>query len=240
MLSDLEDIFNNNEAVNMEEREQRYFKKVDVVKFNYRDSKSRPSGLIVEFLGDDRRVASICYINKKGKKKPINNIIGIVYGTRSSTYSNVDVCIPWLSISIILYRRTYDFQFNHHYELIWFLHHFGSLHYHNISYSLPLRICRICKILARTENETYDKYFDRIIEFVRKEDFKKIYKLQKSKSHECSICLDTTTTNVMLKSCQHIFCKTCIDQHIAHSLKMTRLIKCPLCRRPNQLSLSFS
>jgi hypothetical protein len=238
MLSDLEDIFNNTDAVNTED-EQRYFKKVDVIKFNYRDSKSRQSGLILEFLGD-RQLMSICYLNKKGKKKPITNIIGIVYGPRSSTFSNVDVCIPWLSISIILYRRTYDFQFNHHYELIWFLHHFGSKHYHNISYSLPLQIYRICEAIARNENETYEKYFDRIIAFVRRDDFKKIYKLQKSKPHECCICLDTTITNVMLKSCQHIFCKTCIDQHIAHSLKKTQLIKCPLCRSSNQLSLSFS
>jgi len=240
MLYDLEDIFNTMAINNSSAAEPIYFKKVDVVKFNYRDSKSRPSSIILEFSGDDLRVTSISYINKKGKKKPITNIIGIVYGTRSSTYELVDVCIPWLSISIILYRRTYDFQFNHHYELIWFLHHFGTKHYHNISYSLPLQICKICNYIVRNENETYTNYFDRIIEFVRGEDFKKIYKLQKCYPHECAICLDTTTSNVMLKSCQHIFCKTCFDQHIAHSLEKTRLIKCPLCRGSNLLSLSFS
>ena len=221
------------------EQETTLIKQVDVIKYNYNNSERRACRLVLEFRRD-QTLADIFYISKSGHKKCLyKNIIGVSYGTRSTTYANVDDCIPWLCVSLVRRDRTYDFQFNHHYELIWFLHHTNFIYAHNINYSLPLKLSNICEQQEKLYDETYVVYFTRILKFLKTQEFAKIYKIQPMSSYDCPICFEATTCNVRLKSCTHIFCKECMDSHIRYSLTNNK-VDCPLCRKSSYIHLSFT
>jgi len=206
-----------------------YFKNIDVIKYNYKNFQKRNSNLCLKFNKSDRQLVSIYYKSRNGKQKPIANMMGMIYGTRTTTYENVDDCIPWLCISIVRHDRTYDFQFKHHYQLIWFLYHTKILCNHKISQSLPLAIFNTSLKMPIEQDETYVIYFYRLLKHLRSNEYTKIYKI-KNKSIECPICLDIKSPEIILKKCRHKFCKECIDSHIDYSTKHTNKLTCPLCR----------
>jgi len=208
-----------------------YFKHIDVIKYNYKNSAARSSTLTLEFSNPEQNMVGIYYTGKRGKSKKIANILGIVFGTRATTFAHVKECKPWLCISIIRPDRTFDFQFNHYYELIWFLYH-TNRHYHDTWHRMPMQIYKISQYNNIKKNETYVTYFYRLLDCLTLKEFEKIYqKLNSTEHHDCPICLDTKDNTVQLKTCKHIFCKECIDQLIVSSLKNNNQLKCPLCRQ---------
>ena len=80
----------------------------DCIKFNYSNSKSKPITLIIN-------KEKIVYNNKTILLK---DIIGIIYGPNTTTYKYVKICKPWLTISIILDWRTYDFQLSNFNDIL--------------------------------------------------------------------------------------------------------------------------
>jgi hypothetical protein len=206
-----------------------YFKNIDVIKYNYKNFQKRNTNLCLKFNNSNRQLVSIHYKSRNGKQKPITNMIGIIYGTRTTTFEHIDYCIPWLCISMVRHDRTYDFQFKHHYQLIWFLYHTKILGNHTISQSLPQAILKISLEMPIKEDETYVIYFYRLLKHFKSNEYAKMYKI-KNKSIECPICLDIKSPVIILKKCHHKFCKTCIDSHIDYSMKHTNKLACPLCR----------
>ena len=206
-----------------------YFKNIDVIKYNYKNSQKRHSSLCLKFNRSARKLVSFYYKSRNGKQKQITNMIGIIYGTRTTTFKNVNDCAPWLCISVIKIDRTYDFQFKQHYELIWFLYHTNITYNHGIKQSLPLASYKASLKIPINSNENYVVYFSRLLIYLKYMEYRKIYKIL-PQSVECSICLDTISPSIILKRCKHKFCKSCIDNHIEYSTKHTNKLACPLCR----------
>jgi len=50
---------------------------------------------------------------------------------------------------------------------------------------------------------------------------------------ECTICLETIE-NAVITTCGHLFCRSCIDQHITNNNS------CPICQRPISTNLLIS
>lgn len=226
----MSDALNYDNAEEQEFIEYNYIKSVNVIKYNYKNSESKKSCITLELKKSTKQLDNIYYHSRTNPYKKISNIVGIVYGTRTTTFRRVNYCVPWLCASIILKTRTYDFQFNNYCELIWFLYYTSTKYGKNPSYGLPIKIRETCMNHTITLYETYVQYFRRIVNIIQYTKLHNIYNLV-LEQYECPICLEMQKPCVITKQCNHIFCKKCFNKHVHFSNKCNSNIKCPLCRR---------
>ena len=220
-----------NESRDSNESDKIYEKHIDIIKFNYNDSVGRTTQLRLDLIKGKESPVRMYYKDKRGRWINMENIIGIVLGSRTTTFENVSDCNPWLCISIIKLTRTYDFQFNKYFELIWFLYHTRATYSHDITYKDSINIHKICLLHNKLESETYVRYYNRMIELIKLQSFDKIYKLTNVENF-CPLCIETTTQNAKLLACKHIFCKNCITEYIKFTvIHEKKRISCPLCRK---------
>ena len=244
-------ILYSNTAIQSEETSTIYSKTMSINKFNYKNSYARSSEITVEFYrtrqhsnrtGErEDKLKSISYVKRNGNKVAITNIIGIVYGTQTTTFNNVKDCNPWLCVSLIKLDRTYDFQFDHYYELIWFLYKTKRI-YHNIPESRPMKIYECLLKNKKNLDETYRDFFKRLSEIVNEDIFQNIFRkrVKLKNCEECSICLDQIVHLRQLKCCTHNFCKDCIIRWAKERRQIKQPVNCPLCRKSVNKYLSFS
>ena len=183
----------------------------DVIKYNYRTGKSKNTKIYY-------KNKQFFYKTKYKNCKYINNIIGTVYGSRTTTFLKVSDCKQWLCASMISLSRTYDFEFKNLSHLWLFLFLARKNHQSIIEYNFLDIMNRIFSNNYKQPGENNINYFHRI---------RNHYKFQNLKScrvdTDCPICFERTQNNIITE-CDHIFCKDCIEKW------MSKNDKCPLCR----------
>lgn len=215
----------------------KFIKTINVIKYNYKNSQQRSTKLVVEFNVNSniKSIQNLYYYNKYGHKKHIQNVIGLIYGTHTTTYNNVKECIPWLCCSLLLQTRTYDLQFSKYYELIWFMYYMEYIFPSTILLSTPFRFMKFCYKTPKHIIETYREYYLRFLYTKSLQDAENIFLTSSINSHTCPICFEDTKDNVRLNKCYHVFCRSCIKQYIATKFQTTKNIPCPLCRHIHRI-----
>ena len=166
-------------------------------------------------------------------------IRGIAYGPRTSTFSMVKECIPWLIASIITADRTYDFEFKNLHEIKKFM---LAMHTINTKYSHNMVIpqlsidmdnlwmqhnaaTRALKIFQNPKWNTWLNNRNRKYKIVSMRCTQD-YHNDTDKHECCSVCLEPYSDNhfVCQLVCGHAFHIRCISQWFQRSFT------CPLCR----------
>ena len=195
----------------------------DVIKYSYRKSIPRKTKLQLLINKTNRnKYMYIHYSKKYNKPKLIDNIIGIIFGTRTRTYKKIIQCKPWLCISIVREDRTYDFEFKLFGELIYFLIEMKYFFPDLINISKIREFRQQCILIEKQVSETFVNYFNRLY-------FDSVYKRQ-FEANECPVCLENQSDNIKLAACDHIFCNQCFVKWSASCLSRHSRITCPLCR----------
>ena len=159
----------------------------------------------------------ISYYNKS-KKKDINmsDIIGFVYGPKTYTFKKVKKCKPWLTFSVILQDRTYDFQMNKYIDII-LIRNFIKKHN-------PL--CNLDNIKKINHNFRLMLNRDKDISLTYREWINNIQDSHNNLipyNNECPICLDIIEKkDEFILQCRHNYHKNCILMVVDK--------KCPVCR----------
>ena len=179
----------------------------DCIKFNYSNSKSKPITLIIN-------KEKIVYNNKTILLK---DIIGIIYGPNTTTYKYVKICKPWLTISIILDWRTYDFQLSNFNDILSLFTFIKKLKL-NIFLPKKSNVSEHFKQLIfnnKPNDINYREWFNNIKESNNIIPY----------NNECPICLELINLNssTILK-CRHNYHTNCIA--------LIQKKECPLCRLP--------
>ena len=180
----------------------------DCIKFNYSNSKSKPITLIIN-------QEKIAY--NQNKSINLKDIIGIIYGPNTTTYKYVKICKPWLTISIILDWRTYDFQLSNFNDII----------------SLFTFIKKLKLNIFLPKKSNVSEYFKKLILNHKPNDidYRQWFKTIKDNANilpynnDCPICLEKINiNNSTLLKCGHNYHPNCIS--------LIQKKECPLCRLP--------
>ena len=173
-----------------------------------------------------------------GSSVDIDQIRGIAYGPRTSTFNMIKECIPWLIASIITPDRTYDFEFKTLHGLKRFISILLSINNElNNTMIIPqLEHIDMDKIwMQQHTNSVVLKIFKNPKWNSWLNNRSRKYRIIKSKNRKisydndencCSICMDTynDTDFVCQLTCDHTFHISCIGQWLERSFT------CPLCR----------
>ena len=196
---------------------------IECNKFNYiNGSKSRRQ---IWIIGND-----IFYTNsfKTDKNTVLNeikieNLVGIIYGTRGSTFSLVKNCIPWRCITFITRTCSYDFELNDFNNILAIVRLFS--HYKHIKIPLTRHIIKFKDWLIKSyKNNTNLNYMYLYNMYNEEKNKKNINVLENNNDNECPICWEKINDNKITLKCSHSYHTNCID---------TWLLKndtCPYCR----------
>ena len=204
----------------------------NVVKYNYKNKEKNHKYNTTIFIENE----NIFYLNKRQKKKRLNDILGIVHGPLTTTwnFNYVKDINPKKCISIISKKRTWDFLFDKYVLLKIFF--FATQDLQTI-YNTPL-------------HDYTKKYFIYINIHCRRADYENInevgnsiwfnmniivpwknlnsIKLERMYNNECPICLeifDKEKENIMVLDCLHGYHRDCINAWLKN--KST----CPTCNK---------
>ena len=201
---------------------------IDCIKFNYKNGKKKD--------------VSLCYIgynlfySYKNKMRHIvsfdnfEDLKGILYGPKCSTYRFVKDCIPWNCFSLILDNRTFDFQVHKYTDYIRFI---NKIKIHPKLISIEDMFLEINNDKRLWMNINYNNFLDNKIknlpEWYKKYNYtNNIIKDEDSnKNKVCCICLDNfeNPTSIKVLECKHIFHRNCIN------LWLKNKTNCPICRK---------
>ena len=170
----------------------------------------------------------------------IEKIKGIAYGPRTSTFSMVKECIPWLVASIITADRTYDFEFKSLRDIKKFvlvMHTINTNHSHSMVIpqlehidmdNLWMQYNAATIALKMFQNPKWNTWLNnrnRKYRIVHLNDTRDSCNDDDS-CECCSVCLEKYSDNrfVCQLACGHTFHIGCISQWFQRSFT------CPLCR----------
>lgn len=199
---------------------------IKIKKYNYNNSKLKNTILKLK-TNPELKIYYKSRINIF-KKIDIENLIGIIYGPRTITFSNVKECIPQLCLSLVLRNRTYDLEFNNLEEIINLCE---KLRNYNPNLKIPDNIDMIKFKYNWINNnlsntDFFDKYKLWISTFISIENLriKEDINIEKN-DFQCSICIDNIADNeLFITKCRHYFHIECIK------LWMKESNSCPNCR----------
>jgi len=174
---------------------------------------------------------------KNSSSVDIDQIRGVAYGPRTSTFNMVKECIPWLIVSIITPDRTYDFEFKTLHGLKRFISILLSINNEmNNTMIIPqLEHIDIDKVwMQQHNNSTVLRLFKNPKWNNWLNNRNRKYRIIKSKNRVisydddncCSICMETheDTDFVCQLICDHTFHIPCVGHWFERSFT------CPLCR----------
>jgi hypothetical protein len=167
-------------------------------------------------------------------------IRGIAYGPRTSTFSMVKECIPWLIASVITADRTYDLEFTSLHEVKKFIltmHDVNTKYDHNMvipqlehidmdnlwmQHNAPTRAL---KMFQNPKWNTWLNNRNRKYKIVNSKHIQH-YHNETDSCDSCSVCFEPYNDNnfVCQLACGHTFHIECISQWFQRSFT------CPLCR----------
>lgn len=201
----------------------------NIIKYSYKHSTARRTKLNITIpnienptnLLNSENESCIRYIKKSKISASIDNIIGVTFGSQTTTFMNVKKCKPWLCLSFILLSRTYDFEFLSYADLHRFCNLLSEKHRKLLDFTKIFAFKEKCKTMTKKSTETYVDFFKRV--------FANTLYCKCSISNDCPICLENQNDNIKLP-CEHIFCKNCFVNWSKTSVVQKRRILCPLCR----------
>ena len=199
---------------------------IKIKKYNYNNSKGRNT-ILKLIKKSEPKLYYKCKLNYY-KEIELDSILGVIYGPRTITFSNVKECIPHLCLSLILRHRTYDLEFNNLEEII-------ELYDKLKKYNSNIKITDNNDILILKYNwinenlsatNFYDKYKLWLSTYLLIDNLKLKESININKNNlDCSICIDKIAENkLFITKCKHYFHIECI------SLWMKEDSRCPICR----------
>ena len=160
-------------------------------------------------------------------KYNFDDIKGVLYGPKCSTYRFVKDCIPWNCFSFILNSRTYDFQtfkYSEYLNLIDKIKYNPKLINLNQSNDFFAEIDNNKRLWMNINYGNFKRNKNSLPVWYKEYSTQKNY--LDVNNYTCCICLDNFNNVKCIKTlqCDHVFHKYCIDKWI------DKKNSCPICR----------